>query len=336
MPPEQDPFSIEHGLPAETGTVDRTPPGAAFCHIAGRSFISVTGADALTFLQGQLTGDLRLLGNGDRCQLTAYCTLKGRVIAQFAAFPIEGGYLLQLSAELADPVARRLQMFVMRSQVKVARVDDQWNAFGIWGEETAAHVAPAGAALPPAAFDCRVAGDRVLARMPGAPPRFQLIAQAELTAGLLEALTASAVSLPPAAWRLAEIRDGLPTVCTVTSETFLPQMLNLDLLGGIAFDKGCFVGQEVIARIKYLGKVKRRMYRALTDADAAAGDRIESPQSKSAQGAGTVVDACRNEQGRVELLVVLEHTAAAGTVTLGSTDGATLEVAQPPYPILDE
>jgi hypothetical protein len=142
-----------------------------------------------------------------------------------------------------------------------------------------------------------------------------------------------ATPVGPEYWALLDIRAGIPSVHAETSDAFVPQMANMQLIDGVSFTKGCYTGQEVVARMQYLGKLKRRMYLAEVTAPEPPlpGDGLYSPSSRSEQSAGRVVDACAVGGDRYELLVVVEVGAAeGGEVSLGE-GGPTLALREPPY-----
>ena len=226
--------------------------------------LSVSGPDARDFLHAQLTNDILNLPP-DRAALAGWCSAKGRLLATFFVIPAPPGFLLQLSRDLAAPVAKRLSMFVLRSKVKVSDESDAWAQFGVWD----AH-APA----PGVLWD----GERV--SVPVGERRFLRL---ERTAN-----AASACSGDEEHWYLEEIRAGRPLITAATQDQFVPQMVNLETLGGVHFRKGCYPGQEIVARAQYRGQVKRRMVRL----PAPHGARLKPGDEFNG---GTVVDSAGGE-----------------------------------------
>ena len=226
--------------------------------------LSVTGEDAREFLHAQLTQDIRSLP-ADRAALAGWCSAKGRLLATFLVIPGPQSFLLQLARDLAAPVAKRLAMFVLRSKVKVADESERWAQDGLWDmESTAADVAWSGAT-----GTVRVGERRYL----------QL--------GPLEAMQA-APTAGEEEWTLQEIRAGRPLITAATQDQFVPQMVNLEKLGAVDFQKGCYPGQEIVARAQYRGQVKRRMVqlRAPAGSDLRPGQEFEG---------GVVVDRAGDE-----------------------------------------
>src|SRR5688572_20815839 len=200
--------------------------------------LSVSGDDAREFLHAQLTKDIRNLA-ADTAVLAGWCSPKGRLLACFMVIPRQGRFLLQLARDLAVPVSKRLGMFVLRSQVKIADESDAWAQFGLWG---APYHGP-GVAWEGDVATVRIAEERMLRLGPLAQ-----MSKVETTASEQE-------------WIVQEIRAGRPFISAATQDQFVPQMVNLEALGGVDFQKGCYPGQEIVARAQYRGQVKRRMVR---------------------------------------------------------------------------
>jgi hypothetical protein len=235
--------------------------------------LSVTGADARAFLHAQLTNDIEHLA-AERWALAGWCSAKGRLLASFLVIPSPDGFLLQLARDLAAPVAKRLSMFVLRAKVKIVDQSDAWAQFGLWdGALDARDVAWHGNV-----GTLRVGDGRFL----------QLGPVAELS----EPGNADEVQ-----WTLQEIRAGRPLITSATQDQFVPQMVNFEALGGVDFRKGCYPGQEIVARAQYRGQVKRRMVHAR----APAGVALQPGQEFNG---GTVVDVAPAEGG-AELLAVM-------------------------------
>ena len=239
--------------------------------------LSVTGADARAFLHAQLTNDIEHLPP-ERAVLAGWCSAKGRLLATFLVIPSShpeaDGFLLQLARDLAAPVAKRLSMFVLRARAKVADVSDAWAQFGVWDADLA---------QPDVAWN----GNRASIRV-GERRYLEIVRKEE---------AAENPNADEAQWALQEIRAGRPLITAATQDQFVPQMVNLEQLGGVDFKKGCYPGQEIVARAQYRGQVKRRMVRA----EAPAGVQLAPGQEFNG---GTVVDVAPGENGS-ELLAVM-------------------------------
>ena len=235
--------------------------------------LSVTGADARAFLHAQLTNDVENLG-ADHWMLAGWCSAKGRLLATFLVVPSREGFLLQLARDLAEPVAKRLGMFVLRSKVKVTDESERYAQFGTWATDlTGADVVWRGNVVT-----VRVGNSRYLQIGPASD--------------LAEAPNADEVQ-----WTLQEIRAGRPLITRATQDQFVPQMVNFETIGGVDFRKGCYPGQEIVARAQYRGQVKRRMMHVR----APAGVTLVPGQDYNG---GTVVDVAPTENG-AELLAVV-------------------------------
>ena len=226
--------------------------------------LSVTGDDAREFLHAQLTRDIRSLP-ADRAALAGWCSAKGRLLASLLVIPAPQGFLLQLARDLAAPVAKRLAMYVLRSKVKIADESGRWAQDGLWDFDSDA---------PEVAWNGELATVRV-----GERRYLQLGPLARMS---------ETPSAAEEAWTLQEIRAGRPLITGATQDQFVPQMVNLEKLGGIDWQKGCYPGQEIVARAQYRGQVKRRMVhlRAPAGAELRPGQEFEG---------GVVVDRAGDE-----------------------------------------
>jgi len=223
--------------------------------------LRVAGSDAHSFLQGQVSHDTRRLSEGSPL-LAAYCTAQGRVVAVLHLLPHTSGVIALLPRELVLPTLERLRRFVLRAKVTL---EDLSQHFGVVGERGSPALRAAGLRLPDAAAGYVEHAGIGVARISADPSRYWVIGPAASLAehGLADDDRGAGGSLERIErdWRLADIRAGLAQVYAPTSEMFVPQMLNLDLIDGISFTKGCFTGQEIIARTQNLGRIKRRMFR---------------------------------------------------------------------------
>jgi hypothetical protein len=258
--------------------------------------------------------------------LSAWCTAQGRVIATIRVVRQGDGYRLVLARDLAERVAKRLKMFVLRARVGVT--------------DASADVAVAGLIAPPPRLpaaanlevDAAVAiDDGALVRSPGPTPRWLAIG----SPSTLEALGADAGSVDATAWRGSDIDAGLPHVCAATTELFVPQMLNLDALAGVAFDKGCYPGQEIVARLRYRGGLKRRLYRAVCAGAAAPapGTALYCDAAGPEESVGNVVDAVAGTDGVVHLTAVVVMERAGSVLRVGGASGPPLDLRPLPYPL---
>ncbi len=304
-------------------------PDCALCDLSDQGLIRVSGEDAVAFLQGQFTNDARKVDAG-HSQLSSYCSPKGRMMALFRVFQRGEDIYLLLPRERLDTVLKRLRMFVLRAKVTLEDVSDHLAIAGIAGA-CAGELLPASPARPD---ECATAGGLTVIRVAGDRDRFLLVGEPDVMQAWWRQARSAATPAAADTWPLLDIRAGLPSVVDATAEAFVPQMANLQLVNGVSFTKGCYTGQEVVARMQYLGTLKRRMYRVRINGDCpAAGTELFSASSASGQGAGKVVDARPSPDGGCEALVVCQISSMdAGDLRVGSEQGALLSVADMPYP----
>ncbi|HET8881770.1 MAG TPA: hypothetical protein VFM56_06295, partial [Solimonas sp.] len=258
-------------------------------------WLRVRGDDADDFLQGQLSNDLRKLTT-QTAQLSSYNSPKGRMLAVLFLVRVGADILIELPRSIADATLARLKMFVLRSKVTIARADDL-DALAIIGDDAAATLADHGLPVPDAPLQC-LGADAALTvvRRLGAPARFTVIGARDAIAALRATLPASPHEAEHLSWRRADIESGIPVIWPQTRDHFVAQMANLDLLGGISFDKGCYTGQEIVARLHYLGQLKRRMFVARIDGAAPPpGSAVH--QDGDSQAVGEIVDAVADRDG---------------------------------------
>jgi tRNA-modifying protein YgfZ len=285
--------------------------------LADLGVVRVQGADAIKFLQGQLSNDVTKL-SADVSLLAGLHNAQGRAIALLRLVLVAPDEVLGiLPRELAAPVAARLSKFVLRAKAKVSEASADYSVVGVTGEGLGAWPgANVGATRRSATGELDVCV--------GVSPLRWLSVRAGAPSQEGEASTQQREE-----WRALDVADGVPQVYAVTTEAFVAQMLNFDVLGGISFDKGCYTGQEVIARAHYRGKVKRRMQRFITLAPAqlAPGDSGTLRDGRSFK----IVDATRKSDGRVEFLAVAPtHAGGADDAQSASGEAAAAAEATPP------
>lgn len=304
--------------------------------LAGIGVIAATGDDAATFLHNQLTNDVEHLGQGE-ARLAGYCSPKGRLLATLLLWRDGDAIGMALPRPLVEPVRKRLSMFVLRAKAKLTDASDEYALIGVAGPKASDALSAQFGTLPDAPLRTVVSDAGTLIRLHDAPsgPRYLLVASPDAGIAAWKALSQVLPTADEAAWRLAELHAGIPQVTAATQEQFVPQMINYELIGGVNFRKGCYPGQEIVARSQYLGKLKRRMLPAAVDASAAAGQEVFS-NADAGQPCGMVVNAEQSGPGRSDCLVALKLAAVdAGAVRLGAADGPVLRFLPLPYP-LDE
>jgi folate-binding protein YgfZ len=304
--------------------------------VTGLDIIAVTGEDAASFLHGQLTNDVEHLGNAE-ARLAAYCTPKGRMQASFLMWRNAESVFLQLPSELRAALQKRLSMFVMRAKARLSDVSaDTANSvlLGLGGANAQAALQPLLGTLPAAPYTRIDHALGTIIRLADAfgAPRYQWLTSPEAALEVLPTLRAKLAFGGGDAWRLAEIHAGIPQITLKTQEQFVPQMVNFELLGGVNFKKGCYPGQEIVARSQYLGKLKRRTALASIDStDVSAGDEVFDVADPD-QPCGMVVNAAPNGAGGTDALVEMKLASLEqGDIRLGSASGAPLRFQPMPY-----
>jgi tRNA-modifying protein YgfZ len=275
------------------------------CDLSHLGLLEVSGADAVTFLQGQVTNDVKLL-NGSNAHYSAYCNPKGRMLALFLAFAHNHHLHLQLNRELLEPTMRRLKMYVMRSKVEIKDVSDSISKFGINGLEASLMLEGVFNQIPSEDYELITLDNATLLKLPSVngEARFEIFTDAPNAPRIWDALKNNCLVVEKPHWDWLEIQAGIPDISLKTQEQFVPQMLNLDILGAINFKKGCYTGQEIVARTHYLGTVKRRTYLAEITANTApnAGDKV--------------FDATQNEIGQIVRIAPNAHNGFDALIEL--------------------
>lgn len=287
--------------------------------------LSCKGDEARAFLHAQLTSDITALADGE-ARVAGWCSAKGRLLATFLVFLRGDEILLQVSREIAPSVAKRLSMFILRAKARLADASGEWTQFGVWGDGAAERLGVAGLAVPQGTLRTAHADGGSVIQV--APQRYLAV----VPAAQRERIAAIANATDEGAWALEEVRAGRPQVTLATQDLFVPQMVNLERLGAVDFKKGCYPGQEIVARTQYRGVLKRRMVRARVLAQAAAGDELFADELPG-QASGAVVNAAPVPEGGSELLAVVQISALEGgkPIRLRAADGPVLELLPLPY-----
>ncbi|QGZ37729.1 hypothetical protein IP92_02889 [Pseudoduganella flava] len=299
--------------------------------------IAFTGDDTATFLHSQLTNDIEHLAQQE-VRLAGYCSPKGRLLASFLMWRDAQSVYLQLARDIQPAVQKRLQMFVLRAKTKAADVTDQHVVLGLGGGLAEAVLQTWFDALPSAPYTKIDHPLGTLLRVADAfgSPRYLWLTTQETATTAAPLLADRLVVGGNEAWRLAEIHAGVPLVTAATQEQFVPQMINLELLGGVNFKKGCYPGQEIVARSQYLGKLKRRTALvSIDDAGITAGTEVFAAADPD-QPCGMVVNAAPNGAGGVDALVEMKLDALeTGAVNARAAGGPALRFLTMPY-VLDK
>ena len=316
-------------MPTSTSAATPTPPAWSFSgqlELHHMGVIRVAGVDAATFLQGQLTQDVLQAGLHE-ARLAAFCNAKGRMQASFVVFkrsPEE--LLLVCSRDLLATTLKRLSMFVLRAKAQLSDATPEFSLIGLMGDAVAALGAD---------------GRQTWSKTEAGPASVVVLPAG---AGVLRALWCAPAGTPPPAgpaitpqaWAWVSVRSGVAMLSQPIFEAFVPQMLNYESIGGVNFKKGCYPGQEVVARSQFRGTLKRRAYLAHSDAALSCGQEIFHSIDPE-QPCGLVAAACAAPDGGCDAIISIQTSASAsGSLYAGSAGGATLSLLPLPYPLLED
>ena len=306
---------------------------SVFCELGQFGLIRFSGAEAQAFLHNQLSCDVAALSPG-KSTYGSYCTPKGRVLATFLLWRAGEDFFMQLPSPLREPIQVQLSKYILRSKVKATDASSEWTLVGIAGKDAAAPVKRAAGDVPRGVHDVVNTQDVMVIRLPG--DRFEIVA-ANKSAGIIGSLSDGAEKADPDYWDWLDIRAGIPVVLPATQEAFVPQMVNLDLIGGVSLTKGCYPGQEIVSRMHFRGTLKQRMYLA----NIAGSDRPQPGENLyssdfGGQACGRIVNAARSPEGGHDVLAVIQIASAEkGDIHWKAADGPPLALLTLPYAVRD-
>lgn len=312
---------FDNGRVVSFGPTTAPPQPPAIVDLSHFGLVEVNGADAATFLHAQLTNDVLALPDG-QAQWNGWCTPKGRLLVTFLVWRTGEAYFLLLPKSLQQAIQKRLQMFVLRSKVTLRDASGDQVLLGVISRE--AKSAP----LMALAHSTRQTTIQL------SPHRSLVRVDSGSASALWESMVqGGAAEAGESAWRLAGIAEGIYSLTPETQEQFVPQMVNFDLAGGVSFKKGCYPGQEIVARTQYRGILKRRMVRVECAAALKAGDAVFAPEFGD-QPAGQVADAVTRSDGISEALVVAQLEPIRAQ-SLRTSDAVALRVLLLPYRVAE-
>ncbi len=302
--------------------------GTVLCRLDQFATLRASGSDAQSFLQNLLSNDIRNVSE-TQAQLSSFNTAKGRMLATFLIWRDGEDYLLQLPATLSEALRKKLSMYVLRANVKITDAGNEVISLGLSGVQK---MLPDGCLeLPPLGVSHSTELGCSIIRL--ADARFLLNTTPEQAKTLWQTLADGAKPVSRLCWDWLNIRAGTPVIQPETQEQFVPQMVNFDLIGGINFKKGCYPGQEIVARMHYLGRLKRRMYLAHVKSMALPGEELYSAEMEG-QACGMIANAAPAPGGGYDVLAVVQIASHdAHTVHLGSLQGPALIFESLPYPL---
>ena len=304
--------------------------GNILCDLSHTGLISVHGSDAESFLQNQLSNDLKEVTES-HSQLSSYNTHKGRMISTLRLLKRGDTYYLELSQSLIEVLLKKLRMFVMMAKVTLDDVSSSLIHFGYTGPQADSLLGDAIGNIPKNPNDSVQYKTLSITRLNGELPRFEILGELNDARTLWETLDVKAAAVSCDAWRYLNIVAGIPIITEENSTDWVPQMLNFELIDGISFTKGCYPGQEIVARLNYLGQTKRRTYRLSVETDQLPniGDTITASTDDGKESdAGKVLNAVINPDGNVEMLAVLKSATIEQALSI---QGANISVLELPY-----
>lgn len=320
---------VDHGIRFDsTNPPDNAVIAVPLLHLG---LIRAIGEDSAAFLHNLFSNDVKKLGP-DAAQWNSFNTPKGRMLASLLIWSETDGHLIALSADILPAMLKKLSMYVLRSKVRLDDASSDIALIGVSGEKAQSVLERAAIEVPGTnmhqttgtGWRCVRLGELnhvVAVNAADAPTIYQTL------------LDSGAQKADTAAWQLAMIRAGLPLITAATQEEFVAQMLNYEVIGGVSFNKGCYPGQEIVARTQYLGKLKKRMYRVrmASDTTPTPGTDLFTPEFGD-QSAGKLVNVARAADGGFEALAVLQSSCAnSGEIHLGSPQGPHVAVLELPY-----
>ena len=328
---------IENNQVVSFGNLQRekrvTHTGLIICDLSHQGLISVDGEDTTDFLQGQLTNDVRDVTQS-HSQLSAYCTHKGRMLANFRVFKRDDTTYINLPQSLLESILKRISMFILMAKVTMKDSSNSLVKIGLSGPNADEKLGDIVNDLPKETDDVTQANGYSIIKCAGVVSRYEIFGELEAIKTLWDRLDVHAAPVGIGCWESLNIHAGIPTILPETVEAFIPQMTNMQVINGVSFQKGCYTGQEVVARMQYLGKVKRRMFRIeINTSDAVnAGDKLFCNGSTSGQGTGQIINAEENADGNFDALAVIDITdAEQGNLQLHDATGPSITLQSLPY-----
>ena len=316
-------------------------PSSLPCNLPNWGIIVVEGPDAASFLQNQLTNSVlglirtmpgQMAQDFTGTRLVGYCSPKGRLLASawLGLFPsaqdAEDRFVLFISKDIAASTAKRLSMYVLRSKVKVTDLSNDWNVAGLFCSHAQLD-------------EIKINPDCINLRLPNVLVGEQSVARLLIAHPKDASLTAENSDKQLSAWNNLEVLSAIPRIVQATQEQFVPQMINFESVAGVDFKKGCYPGQEIVARSQYRGAIKRRLQLAHTmDAGLIAPGAELFHSADPGQPAGMVVLSAPypNDPQRTDIQIECKLEAlAAGEIHLGGPDGPVLKIDSLPYPLIE-
>ncbi len=311
--------------------------------LSNYGLIKISGSDTQSFLQSQFSNDVDLITNS-QAQLNSYCSPKGRVLALFNLFQVNKDYYLHLPLSLLDSTLKRLTMFKMRADVELMDVSDTVKCIGIAGLSAESLLKNKYNSVPATNYNCLTLNNSsneaiTILRISNEThnqiqPRFLVFANLDSIISLWNENSENLLAVGYGLWSLLDIRSGIPSITSKTVETFVPQMLNLQLINAVSFQKGCYPGQEIVARTQYLGKLKKRLYLMTSDYNEILepGTDLSTENASDDQSKGKIVNCQLNPNGGIDALAVLQiNCINEGNIIVKSAPTIEFSIQELPY-----
>jgi folate-binding protein YgfZ len=337
-------FLLARGAVLQDGVAQRFNPlaqellatqnGSVLCDLSQFGTLRISGVDAESFLQNLLSNDIREVGT-NHAQLSSFNTAKGRMLATMLIWRNGEDYLLQLPSPLTEAIRKKLSMFVLRAKVKITDASNEVISLGLSGSSAQEVLREQFGKLPQQQLG--LTKIELGSVMKIDDTRMQITTTVQHASSMWEILSRHAQPVGSGCWDWLNIRSGIPIILPQTQEQFVAQMVNFDLIGGVSFKKGCYPGQEIVARMQYLGKLKRRMYLAhLNSSDTPqAGDELFSADMEG-QASGMIVNASPAPSGGYDVLATVQiNSRETQVVHWKSLQGEALHFMPLPYPLPD-
>jgi folate-binding protein YgfZ len=322
---------VDHLSPATT-ELAAAQQGPVLLDLSDQGLLEFTNVDAESFLQNQLSNDIAAL-DAHSWQYAAYCSAKGRMLASLLLWRAVGGFRAQLPRTLRESTRQRLGKFVLRARVQIEDHTDTTVALGVAGPGAAELIESVLGSVPAATMGKLERSGACLLRLNS--ERFQLLCAASVAQDLWHDLGKQARVVGTAVWDWLLVHEGIPVITLATQDQLVPQMANFEAIGGVSFHKGCYPGQEIVARTQHLGRIKRRTYLAHVDSSSAprSGDALYSLDLPG-QSTGIVLNVAPALPTGHDLLATIQvESAARSEVHWGTPDGPSLRFSPLPYTV---
>ena len=325
---------VEHyGNPAQELSVVLT--GNVICDLSHYGLLAISGEDTTSFLQTQLINDVTQL-EASSSQLNGYCNPKGRLIANFRVFWRGETLYLRFPADMLEEVTKVLNKYKLRSKLTLEDHSDSMVRIGYSGATADKTLSGILAQLPAQPDEVINIDNLTVIKVPGITPSYELYGDTGVIMDIWTKLDVHGAPVGMSAWQLIEILAGMPHITAESSEEYVPQMVNYQAINGLSFTKGCYPGQEIVARMHYLGKLKKRMYLARVRSDDVpyVQQELVSANSRSGSKTGNILNAAPHPDGDYAVLAVIQISDAENEkIHLGSVDGPALELQSLPYKV---